>query len=619
MPPQHFGKYLLLDRIGSGGMAEVFLAKQRGIKGFEKILAIKRILPNLTENSEFVTMFINEAKLAALLSHQNIVQIFELGHFENVYYIAMEYVMGKDLRTFLQQTRSLNMPPSIGQILLIFTKACAGLDYAHRKKDLGGKDLKIVHRDISPQNILVSYEGEVKLVDFGIAKAASQSSQTRAGMIKGKLAYLSPEQAWGKPLDSRTDIFALGIILYEMLTGKKLYQGDDEFSTLEKVRQAKVDPPPSKLNAEISPELEAIVLRALAKEPRDRYQSVSELQMALEDLMSQRRYDFNTIRFTQYIQRLFSAQLEQDSERFRAAELASAETPTQDKSTVVRTVPRKRVAPEPAPSTKRGIRKKPSSSLARAFATFRLTIMTLTLVFLTLVWMARVDFPLAYSLRVRSPSAQILIDNLARLPDRVFERWVLPYLKTPIPEPLRVVEAAPPSVKTISAVSAPGPITPIGSVPNTDARPHRGSLMPRDRQEVKRLIAESESDYNRGNLRLVEKKLRSVIDIDPYSPRAYHLLGTVLLEQKESLQALKIFEEATRLFPENPRLRYDLGFLYMDYNLVSLARNELTTAVELSPDGRQAAKAKRALEELSQAVIETEETLSVTDPSPITD
>ncbi|HSG06076.1 MAG TPA: serine/threonine-protein kinase, partial [Nitrospiria bacterium] len=162
--PIHFGKYMLLEKVGSGGMAELFMAKQTGLKGFEKMMAIKRILPHLTEDQEFVSMFINEAKLAALLTHENIVQIFDLGHIENSYFIAMEYIMGKDLRTILHRAKALNHPISVDHALLMISKVCAGLDYAHRKKDLSGRDLNLVHRDVSPQNILVSYDGAVKLV-----------------------------------------------------------------------------------------------------------------------------------------------------------------------------------------------------------------------------------------------------------------------------------------------------------------------------------------------------------------------------------------------------------------------------------------------------------------------
>ena len=596
MAIQHFGKYLFLDKIGSGGMAEVFLAKQRGIKGFEKVLAIKRILPNLTENPEFVTMFINEAKLAALLSHQNIVQIYELGHYENVYYIAMEYLMGKDLRTVFNQARTIGFPPSVGQVLLIFTKICSGLDYAHRKKDLNGHPLNIVHRDISPQNVLVSYEGEIKIVDFGIAKAASQTSETRAGMIKGKLAYLAPEQAWGKAVDCRSDIFAMGIVLYEMLTGQKLFTGQNEFSVLEKVREGKVDPVPSKLNPKVSPELEAILLKALAKDPKDRFQSAVDFQIALEDHMSQKGYDFSNVRLTQYLQGLFSVQMQQDSQRFRAAEQAAATTPTEDKMTVVR--PTRRPA-TPATAAK-GTRNPSHSTGRRIFRAVRRTTLTLILLFVSVVWMAQVDFPLIYSLRVRSPSAQAIVDDLARLPDTVFERWIVPQLPGLIDSPGEPQIA---SVLANAAVSSPESSLLPSPILAKTVDPGPRPLTPRERDEIQRLLAQVELDYDKGKLKEVEEKLRRIIDIDPSFPKPYILLGNVLIEQDESTKALRIIQEATKQFPENSRLHYDLGFLYLKFDLALLAKNELERGLELNPIGPASEKAINALEDLSKAPV----------------
>ncbi|MDC4226074.1 MAG: protein kinase [Candidatus Manganitrophus sp.] len=334
--PIRFGKYLLLDKIGTGGMAELFLAKQTGLSGFEKSVAIKRILPHLTQGSEFIAMFINEAKLAALLTHQNIVQIYDLGNVDQCHYIAMEYIMGKDLRTVINHGKSKNIPLSIGDALLIVSKICSALDYAHRKKDLNGNDLHLVHRDISPQNILVSYEGEVKLVDFGIAKAAMGGQETKTGVLKGKLAYMSPEQAWGKPVDGRTDLFALGIVLYEAVTGERLFSGNDEISILEKVRKAEV-PPPTQLNPAIPPELEAILKKAMAKEPEDRYQTASEMEMALEDLITKKGYAFSSLSLSHYMQALFAEEILNDTRRFQLLTSQAHQTaPVEDRSTVVR-------------------------------------------------------------------------------------------------------------------------------------------------------------------------------------------------------------------------------------------------------------------------------------------
>ncbi len=279
--PTSFGKYLLLERINIGGMAEVFTAKAFGVEGFERILAIKKILPTMAEDQEFITMFIDEARISVQLNHANIVHIHELGKHEDTYFIAMEYVAGRDLRTLLERYRRRKEIMPTAQSVFIASKMCEGLDYAHRKKDPRGQDLGIIHRDVSPQNILISYEGEVKIIDFGIAKAANRSQKTQAGILKGKFGYMSPEQVRGMPIDRRSDIFAVGVILYEMLTGERLFVGESDFSTLEKVRNADV-PSPRDYNQNIPAGLERVLLKALAREPEERYQWASDMQ---EDLM----------------------------------------------------------------------------------------------------------------------------------------------------------------------------------------------------------------------------------------------------------------------------------------------------------------------------------------------
>ncbi|MFT3710306.1 MAG: serine/threonine-protein kinase [Archangium sp.] len=279
--PSIFGKYLLLERLNVGGMAEVFVAKAFGVEGFERILAIKKILPTMAEDEEFITMFIDEARISVQLNHANVVHIHELGKHDDAYYIAMEYVSGKDLRALLERFRRRKEIMPTAMAVFCATKICEGLDYAHRKKDARGQELHIIHRDVSPQNILISYEGEVKIIDFGIAKAANRSQKTQAGILKGKFGYMSPEQVRGLPINRRSDVFAVGVILYEMLTGEKLFVGESDFSTLEKVRNAEV-PTPRQFNPNIPAGLEKVVMKSLAREAEDRYQWSSDLQ---EDLM----------------------------------------------------------------------------------------------------------------------------------------------------------------------------------------------------------------------------------------------------------------------------------------------------------------------------------------------
>jgi len=299
-----FGKYVLLEKIATGGMAEIFRAKQKGLRGFEKLVVIKRILPHLTDNSEFVSMFIDEGKIAAQLTHQNIAQIYDLGDEHGYYYIAMEYVHGKDLKAILQKAQKLKSRPSIEQAVFIISELCAGLDYAHRKKDLNGNALTIVHRDISPQNVLISHEGEVKIIDFGIAKAAAKDHNTRAGALKGKILYMSPEQSMGKYIDKRSDIFSLGTLLYELLTLKRLFIAAKELDILKKVQLAQVIPP-GKYNSDIPEKLEKIVLKALARDPSNRYQTAGEMKRDLDAFLFSRNIDEEDLNLITYLEVLF--------------------------------------------------------------------------------------------------------------------------------------------------------------------------------------------------------------------------------------------------------------------------------------------------------------------------
>jgi TonB family protein len=282
--PGAFGRYQLLQKIGAGGMAEVFKARMSGEQGFEKIVAIKRIVPHMATNADFVTMFVDEAKLAAQLNHNNITHIYDLGKVDAWHYIAMEYVEGKDLRTLLKLAKEKGFPLPAELALFIASKIANALDYAHRRPAPDGSELNLVHRDVSPQNILLSDEGDIKLCDFGIAKAASKVSTTMSGALKGKLQYMSPEQAWGKRLDRRSDIFSLGSVLFEMLTGAPLFQGETDMSVLESVREGDVATPSSR-GAEVPRRVDQIVLKALAKNPQERYQNASEFEKDLHAVL----------------------------------------------------------------------------------------------------------------------------------------------------------------------------------------------------------------------------------------------------------------------------------------------------------------------------------------------
>ncbi len=278
---RQFGPYRLVQQIAVGGMAEIHLAKTHGIAGFEKYVALKMIHPNFSQDSHFIQMLIDEAKITVQLQHVNIAQTFDLGRVGDTFYITMEYVDGVDLYKLLRKSSELDRVFPIALCAFIGKEVASGLDYAHRKRDHNGRPLRIVHRDVSPQNVLISYAGEVKLVDFGIAKATMRARQTAAGVIKGKYYYMSPEQAWGEPLDHRTDVFSAGILLYETLTGQMLYLDEDLHKLLDKVRRAEI-PPPSTLRNDIPPQLDAIVMRALSKQPEGRYSSAADMAHELE-------------------------------------------------------------------------------------------------------------------------------------------------------------------------------------------------------------------------------------------------------------------------------------------------------------------------------------------------
>ncbi|MEW5852350.1 MAG: protein kinase [Myxococcota bacterium] len=313
--PIPFGPYLLLERLAIGGMAEVYLAKTQGAAGFEKLVAVKRILPTISEDSEFINMFIDEAKIAGQLAHASIAQIFDLGRINNSYYIAMEYVPGVDLRALWDRARARGGFP-LPLAVHITTRICEGLDYAHRRKDSRGKPLAIVHRDVSPQNVLCSFDGDVKIIDFGIARAANRLVRTQTGILKGKFAYMAPEQARGQQMDHRADIFAIGVILHELITGERLFKADSDFSLLEKVRKAEFIPPRA-LRADTPPDLERVVMKALAAKPEDRYPWASNMQADLERYLVSSRKQPSREELAEYVRDHFpeGARLEQQRQQ----------------------------------------------------------------------------------------------------------------------------------------------------------------------------------------------------------------------------------------------------------------------------------------------------------------
>lgn len=314
--PRQFGKYTLLRRLAAGGMAELFLALQRSVAGFEKLIVIKRILPSMTQDQGFVEMLLHEARIAATLSHPNIVQIFDVGQIDGVYFIAMEHIHGEDIRGVVRAMKKNNVSDfPLEHALTVVLGVCAGLAYAHEKRNLDGVTLDIVHRDISPQNIVVTFTGDVKIVDFGIAKSDIQgaSEDTHSGQIKGKVAYMSPEQAAGQHVDWRSDIFAAGVMLFELTTGRRLFKGGSEFETLKLICDREY-PRPSEVRPGYPLALERIVMRALAKKREERYQSAREMQGDLEAFIREERIAASTVSLTRWMQSLFADKLAQQKE-----------------------------------------------------------------------------------------------------------------------------------------------------------------------------------------------------------------------------------------------------------------------------------------------------------------
>ncbi|MEM7448771.1 MAG: serine/threonine-protein kinase [Myxococcota bacterium] len=277
-------RYRVIERLEAGGMAEVFVGEAVSVQGFKKRCAIKRVLPHLAQNKNFIGMFLDEARLGARLNHANIVSVFDIGSADNTYFIVMEYVEGSNLKSLMESIRKKGRHFPMKQAVYICMEACRGLSYAHELADDDGIALNLVHRDVSPPNILLSKRGEVKVTDFGLAKATTQLERTDPGVVKGKFSYLSPEAALGKEVDARADIFAMGIVLWEMLAGRRLFLGETDYQTVKLVQQANV-PSIQKLNPEVDATFEEVLSKSLAQRPDHRYQSAREFGDALADYL----------------------------------------------------------------------------------------------------------------------------------------------------------------------------------------------------------------------------------------------------------------------------------------------------------------------------------------------
>jgi serine/threonine-protein kinase len=306
-----FGRYELLRKIAIGGMGAVYLARQKGPVGFQKLLVVKRLLPHLSEDAEFIEMFLDEGRIAAHLNHPNIAQIYDLGEVDGQYFIAMEYVHGEAVGPLGVRAHQRKGGMPLGLKCRVIADAAAGLDAAHNARSPSGRKLALIHRDVSPQNVLVGFNGGVKLIDFGVAKASGKMSQTIVGTIKGKHAYMSPEQARGEPLDSRSDVFGLGTVFYELLTQHRLFKRDTELATLKAVVGSKIVPP-SEVVPEVPKELDAIVFKALARKRDERFSNAGELQLALEEFLLQQKLHATPAHLAAFMKDLYAEELEEE-------------------------------------------------------------------------------------------------------------------------------------------------------------------------------------------------------------------------------------------------------------------------------------------------------------------
>jgi serine/threonine protein kinase len=353
--PDRLGRYRILRPLARGGMAELFLARASGIQGFEKLVVVKRVLPELAResDSDYVDMFIDEARLAARMHHSNLVQVYDIGEAEGLPFYAMEYLDGHDVRAMVRAAHARKEHLPIEHVLSIAIGVAAGLHYAHELRDEEGRPLAIVHRDVSPQNVAVTFDGGVKLFDFGVAKAKRRSTETRHGTLKGKIQYMSPEQCRGEEVDRRSDVFSVAILLWELTTGRRLYGGRSDFGVMKSIAEADA-PRPSLVWPECPPELEQIMMRGLRRERQARFATTEELQLALEAFARERRLAVSGVGLAKHLRSLFAEQPSVAAEREHSTLYEMGGVEVEDKvsgATVVDgvfSVPIPLVAPSPA-------------------------------------------------------------------------------------------------------------------------------------------------------------------------------------------------------------------------------------------------------------------------------
>jgi len=559
--PVQFGKYILLDRIATGGMAELYRAKITGAKGFEKLITIKKILPHLTNQEALIRSFVDEAKLAAFLQHQNIVQIYDFGSIRGEYFIAMEYLFGKDLKSVIKKSVQISQPISLENALHITARISDGLYYAHNLNDFHGQPLNIIHRDIGPSNIVITYDGQVKIVDFGIAKAAIQNTTTRDGLVKGKVAYMSPEQARGENIDHRSDIFSIGIVLYELVTHKRMFFGDT-YQVYSKARKAEFTPPES-VNNNLPFDLYEILNKALAREPGQRYQSAEEMATDLNKCISRLSFSPSDRTLFQYMKVLFEKEAGDEERAMREAaiyELADDKGSNEETN-------------KPYEKTiLLGTKDVSKKHKRRMFLYLGLgAALIIFAVILTVVSFEKP--PIMFHTKKTFPIVSVKIGTIPS------------------------EKASPPLIHKKTAKTKPDPPELIeGKKLIKEKRFSEAITLFEDILTKKPLIKESISDlYSRalmGHAAEIEKSdsekaislVRKSLETAPNNAQAHYMLGRIYTQQKDYSKSISSYRLAAKLNPRMPRVFFNLGYIYFSVNKdYSQAQKMYQRVIELSP------------------------------------
>ena len=574
---QRFGKYLLLSRIAQGGMAELYQAKLVGDEGFEKLIAIKKILPHLAEETNLVKSFIDEAKLAAFLQHPNIVQIYDFGSVNSTYYIAMEYLYGKDLKLITNRYKEMGLPISIENALYIATQVCAGLDYAHRLKDFQGNPLNIIHRDIGPHNIFITYDGQVKIIDFGIAKAAIQNTKTQDGSLKGKMAYMSPEQALGEHIDYRSDIFAMGILLYEMVTHKRMFEGD-AFSIFAKVREADYIPAGT-VNKALPRELCGIIDKALAKDREQRYQSAEEMLADLEKYIHGLSISPSYRNLSKYMKELYREEAKSEFEAIRKITDADSMTSLGVDKTIRPQIDKTIVLAENDLPSKRKRR-------IPLFASYVLILITVG--FLVTLVFVKSPGPLFNTLRQTfysrisgDDSISETENNISSLADQANTAALKESsVSDDVTQSVQTVYDSPKlkeGIKLLREEKFAEASALFEDISTTESFDERVSIL-----YSQALVGEA-SKISGKEPEKAKALLLKAVKLIPGSAQGHYLLGRIYTQQKDFTSAIASYQTAVELDPQMPDAYFNLGYIYAIKKDYVRAQEMFSRVVDLSP------------------------------------